>query len=113
MGVPYRIWTHKSAFIFKSASIRYRRKFTRAAPTLSEESIPNHVAREFLTSARFTACCAGVFTHRLTQVVGGRKAIRRLEVERDSGVLKWEVDAVFGMKWDKVKLSEARVRPPL
>lgn len=43
--------------------------------------------------------------------MGGRKAIRRLEIEEDSGVLKWEVDGVFGMKWEKVKLAKARVSP--
>lgn len=42
---------------------------------------------------------------------GGRKAVRRLELESDSGVLKWEVEAVFGMKWEKVKLADARVSP--
>lgn len=41
---------------------------------------------------------------------GGRKNVRRLEVEKKTGVLKWEVDALFGMKWEKVKLPEARVR---
>ncbi|CAM9647684.1 unnamed protein product [Ectocarpus sp. 12 AP-2014] len=46
----------------------------------------------------------------LTQVMGGnRKVVRRLELEEKSGVLKWEVDALFGMKWEKVKLPEARV----
>eukprot|EP00752_Nemacystus_decipiens_P012779 g11317.t1 len=45
----------------------------------------------------------------LTQVMGERKAIRRLEVESDSGVLKWEVEAVFGMKWERVNLARARM----
>eukprot|EP00903_Cladosiphon_okamuranus_P005706 g5666.t1 len=45
----------------------------------------------------------------LTQVMGGRQAIRRLEIEGDSGILKWEVEAVFGMKWEKVKLAESRI----
>ncbi|CAM9554617.1 unnamed protein product [Ectocarpus sp. 8 AP-2014] len=46
----------------------------------------------------------------LTQVMGGnRKVVRRVELEKKKGVLKWEVDALFGMKWEKVKLPEARV----
>ncbi|CBN79494.1 hypothetical protein Esi_0254_0029 [Ectocarpus siliculosus] len=46
----------------------------------------------------------------LTQVMrGNRKVVRRLELEKKKGVLKWEVDALFGMKWEKVKLPEARV----
>lgn len=58
---------------------------------------------------RLIILTAAELAHRLTQVMGSRKAIRRLEVEAESGVLKWEVDAVFGMKWEKVKLSQARV----
>ncbi|CAB1107733.1 unnamed protein product [Ectocarpus sp. CCAP 1310/34] len=46
----------------------------------------------------------------LTQVTwGNREVVRRLELEEKKGVLKWEVDALFGMKWEKVKLPEARV----
>lgn len=41
---------------------------------------------------------------------GNRQVVRRLELEEKKGVLKWEVDALFGMKWEKVKLPEARVR---
>lgn len=41
---------------------------------------------------------------------GDRKVVRRLEVDEDSGVLQWEVEALFGMRREKVKLSEARVR---
>ncbi len=36
--------------------------------------------------------------------------VRRLEVDEDSGILQWEVEALFGMRREKVKLSEARVR---
>lgn len=43
--------------------------------------------------------------------MGDKKAIRRLWIEGDSGILKWEVEVLYWKEWEKVKLSGARVRP--
>ncbi|CAM9575262.1 unnamed protein product, partial [Hapterophycus canaliculatus] len=46
----------------------------------------------------------------LTQVTSSdKKIIRRVFVNVPNGILTWEKDAIFGTKWERVKLPEARV----
>lgn len=49
-------------------------------------------------------------TNRLAQVSSSdKKIIRRVFVNVHYGILTWEKDAIFGTKWERVKLAEARV----
>lgn len=49
-------------------------------------------------------------TNRLTQVTSsGKKVVRRVFVNAYYGILTWEKEAIFGTKWERVKLAEAWV----